>query len=69
MPQYQAPLTDFAFLLNDWLQIDKHYQRINAAGMDSELALEVLNQGAKFAEYEIAPLNQSGDEQGCRLVD
>ena len=69
MPQYQAPLTDFAFLLNDWLQIDEHYQRINAAGMDSELALEVLNQGAKFDEYEIAPLNQSGDEQGCRLVD
>ncbi|HAB79990.1 MAG TPA: hypothetical protein DCE62_06875, partial [Glaciecola sp.] len=27
MPQYQAPLTDFAFLLNDWLQIDEHYQR------------------------------------------
>lgn len=69
MPQYQAPLTDFAFLLNDWLRIDEHYQRINAHGMDSELALEVLNQGAKFAELEIAPLNQQGDEQGCRLVE
>lgn len=69
MPHYQAPLTDFTFLLNDWLRIEEHYQQINADGMDSELALEVLNQGAKFAEQAIAPLNQSGDEQGCKLVD
>ncbi|MGB2263967.1 MAG: acyl-CoA dehydrogenase family protein, partial [Glaciecola sp.] len=67
MATYKAPLVDFAFLLNDWLNIDAHYQNINAEGMDSELALEVLAQGAKFAESEIAPLNQIGDEQGCRL--
>ena len=69
MTQYRAPLDDFSFLLHDWLGLDGHYQRIGATGMDADLAQEILAQGAKFAEQEIAPLNQSGDEQGCRLVD
>ncbi|CAI8210641.1 MAG: 3-methylmercaptopropionyl-CoA dehydrogenase [Glaciecola sp. HTCC2999] len=69
MATYNAPLVDFKFLLNEWLNIDAHYQQINAEGMDSELALEVLAQGAKFAENEIAPLNQHGDEQGCQLTN
>ena len=67
MPQYTAPLTDFSFLLNDWLDIDAHYTALDVAGMDSELAQEIMAQGAKFAETAVAPLNQTGDEQGCQL--
>lgn len=69
MPQYKAPMADFQFLLNDWLQLDEHYRSIGAEGMDSQLVLEILNQGAKFAEEVVAPLNREGDEQGCKLVD
>ncbi|MBT1450368.1 acyl-CoA dehydrogenase family protein [Glaciecola sp. XM2] len=69
MPQYKAPMADFQFLLNDWLKIDKHYESVGAQGMDSELVTEILNQGAKFAEEVIAPLNREGDEEGCKLVD
>ncbi|WP_100656181.1 acyl-CoA dehydrogenase family protein [Alteromonas flava] len=69
MPQYKAPITDFQFLLRDWLQIDAHYQTIGASDYDAELVMEVLNQGAKFAEEVVAPLNREGDEEGCKLVD
>jgi alkylation response protein AidB-like acyl-CoA dehydrogenase len=69
MPQYTAPLTDFDFLLNTWMNVSAHYQAIGAYGMDAELAQEVLQQGAKFAVQAVAPLNQSGDEQGCTLTD
>jgi alkylation response protein AidB-like acyl-CoA dehydrogenase len=33
------------------------------------LVNEILNQGAKFAEEVIAPLNREGDEQGCTLTN
>lgn len=69
MPQYNAPMADFQFLLNDWLNIDSHYLSVNAEGMDAELVTEILNQGAKFAEEVVAPLNREGDEEGCKLVD
>lgn len=69
MPQYKAPIADFQFLLKDWLKLDEHYQQIGASDYDAELVMEVLNQGAKFAEDIVAPLNREGDEQGCKLVD
>ena len=67
MPAYKAPMADFQFLLKDWLNIDEHYQTIGASDYDSELVLEILNQGAKFAEDIVAPLNREGDEEGCNL--
>ncbi|MDM7861728.1 acyl-CoA dehydrogenase family protein [Alteromonas sp. ASW11-36] len=67
MPAYKAPMADFQFLLKDWLKIDEHYQAIGASDYDSELVLEILNQGAKFAEDIVAPLNREGDEEGCTL--
>ncbi|RDV28032.1 acyl-CoA dehydrogenase [Alteromonas aestuariivivens] len=67
MADYQAPLSDYQFLLRDWLQIDEHYQRLGLGEFDFELATEVINQGGKFAAEEVAPLNRNGDEQGCTL--
>jgi len=67
MPQYQAPLDDYQFLMKDWLAIDAHYQSLNKDEFDMEIASEVIAQGAKFAIDVLAPLNREGDEQGCRL--
>ena len=69
MPQYQAPLADFQFLLRDWLSLDTHYQQTGLADFDFELANEVIAQGAKFAQDVVAPLNREGDETGCKLAD
>ncbi|QJR80325.1 acyl-CoA dehydrogenase [Alteromonas pelagimontana] len=67
MPQYQAPLPDFQFLLRDWLGLDEHYQKLGLHDFDFALANDVLSQGAKFATDVVAPLNREGDEQGCKL--
>lgn len=67
MPHYQAPMADYQFLLKEWLGLDSHYQQLGVTDFDSDLANEIIAQGAKFAEDVIAPLNRSGDEQGCRL--
>lgn len=67
MPQYHAPLTDMQFLLHDWINICDHYQALGQLDFDQELVNEILNQGAKFAEEVIAPLNREGDEQSSKL--
>ena len=67
MPLYHAPTTDFQFLLKDWLALDTHYKKLGLSDFDSELANEIVAQGAKFAVDVVAPLNRPGDEEGCTL--
>ncbi len=69
MPEYRAPLDDFQFLLHDWLNVSDHYRHIGKDDIDAELVNEIIAQGARFAESEIAPINQAGDQQGCKLSD
>ena len=69
MPEYRAPLTDHQFLLHDWLDISSHYQALGKEDFDQELVNEVLQQGAKFSEELLAPINRNGDEQSCTLKD
>ena len=64
MPLYHAPTADFQFLLKDWLGLDAHYQKLGIGDFDSELASEIIAQGAKFALDVVAPLNREGDEEG-----
>ncbi|NDV91543.1 acyl-CoA dehydrogenase [Alteromonas sp. 345S023] len=67
MPLYTPPTTDFQFLLRDWLALDAHYEKLGIGDFDSELAAEIISQGAKFAVDVVAPLNRDGDEEGCKL--
>ncbi|GEA07566.1 acyl-CoA dehydrogenase [Alteromonas sp. KUL42] len=69
MPLYHAPTADFQFLLKDWLGLDAHYEKLGISDFDSELANEIIAQGAKFALDVVAPLNREGDEEGCKLED
>ena len=69
MPQYTAPIKDMQFVLHDWLNLSVHYQKLGLEDFDQELVNEILNQGAKFSEEVIAPLNRDGDEQGCKLTN
>jgi alkylation response protein AidB-like acyl-CoA dehydrogenase len=69
MPQYTAPIKDMQFVLHEWLKLSEHYKTLGLEDFDQDLVNEILNQGAKFAEEVIAPLNRSGDEQSSKLVD
>ena len=69
MPDYKAPLRDMRFVLNEVLDLDGHYARLGLEEVNSELLNAFLEEGAKFAENELSPLNRSGDEEGCHFED
>ncbi len=61
MWSYQAPLRDMQFVLEHWLQAPDAWE-----GLDLPLAMHVLEEAARFTQGVLAPLNSSGDRQGCR---
>lgn len=66
MPKYQAPLSDIKFVMNELLDSEDHSRTLpGCESIDSELVDAVLAGAAKFSEQVLAPLNRSGDEQGC----
>lgn len=68
MPAYKAPLRDVRFLMNEVLDYPAHYQTLsNADVTDPETVDMVLESAAEFCETVLAPLNQSGDEEGCHF--
>ncbi|QQE86060.1 acyl-CoA dehydrogenase [Pseudomonas putida] len=65
---WKAPLQDMQFVLEHWLRAEQAWQQLPAyADVDLELALQVLQEAARFSEQVLAPLNAPGDRQGCRL--
>ncbi len=66
MATYSAPLDDIRFLLNELF--DYQSEIVDLPGYEEatpELVEAVLEEGAKFCENELLPLNRSGDEEGC----
>ena len=69
MPEYRAPLRDMNFINKELLGLE-HYQQLNGCEeLGEDLWDAITDAGAKFAENVLAPINRSGDEQGCRLTD
>lgn len=66
---YKAPVRDFAFILKDVLDIDQYGDLPGFADASWDLVSQVLEEGARFAEEVIAPLNRVGDQEGCRWSD
>ena len=68
MAIYKAPLTDMRFVMFDLLKLDAQYARIEGgANATRDVVDAILDEAAKFTEQVLAPLNASGDEQGCTL--
>ena len=66
MPDYKAPLRDISFVMNELLESEKLYQTLPGYEEATEdLMNAIVEEGGKFAEQELAPLNRVGDEQGC----
>jgi alkylation response protein AidB-like acyl-CoA dehydrogenase len=66
MPEYKAPLRDIQFVRNEVLDYATHYQSLPAcAEATPDVVDAILEEGAKFCEQVIAPLNRIGDSQGC----
>ncbi len=70
MYDYQAPLRDYRFLLEEVFGADRLWDELaNLYGVTPELAQTVLEQAARIASGELRPLNMRGDQQGCEWDD
>lgn len=66
MPDYRAPVRDMRFVMNEVLESEKLYQTLPGyEEATEELINAIVDEGAKFAEEVVSPLNRSGDEEGC----
>ena len=64
MFDYQAPLRDIRFVLDHIARIDDLSQLNGYAHADKDTVFSILDEGARFVQDLIAPLNRSGDLQG-----
>lgn len=65
MPIYNAPIRDFKFGLNEFLNIEQY---ADVPGFDDLSLVEpILDEGARFCQEALLPLNQVGDEQGLKF--
>ena len=69
MTAYKAPLQDMRFILHDVLDSTAHFARLGRDDLTAEIVDAVLEEGAKFNEGVLAPLNRSGDEEGITFKD
>ncbi len=70
MADIKIPLRDMRFSLQE---VHKYTEACNSLGGFEEVGADlldaILEEAAKFVEQELAPLNQSGDQQGCQWND
>ncbi len=69
MPTYKAPLREYRFLLKDVLDLDRYSNLPSFADAPLDVVEQILEEGAKFCESVLAPLNKVGDEHGCKRND
>ena len=68
MPQYHPPIRDMQFLLHEVLDAVPLLKTLPGHGdVDADTLNAVLEEGGKFAAEVTAPLNLSGDAEGCTL--
>ncbi|MCG8428555.1 MAG: acyl-CoA dehydrogenase N-terminal domain-containing protein, partial [Chromatiales bacterium] len=68
MPTYKAPIRDLQFVYHELLQANEILSPL--PGFDEvspDLVDAILEEGAKVCEEVLQPINQSGDQEGCRF--
>ena len=70
MPDYKAPLRDMRFSLQEVFQYTSKCAELGGyEEVGEDLLGAILEEASKFVEQELAPINQSGDQQGCTWDD
>ena len=64
MAEYDAPLSDMRFALEDLAGFDEVAALPGFDHVDHDAVLSILEENARFMEDKVAPLNRIGDLQG-----
>lgn len=71
MADYSAPVRDMHFLLYELFKVEQSWPQLEGLSemAERETADAILQEAAKVCAGLIAPLNRSGDEEGCHWQD
>ncbi|MFZ4110659.1 MAG: acyl-CoA dehydrogenase family protein, partial [Polymorphobacter sp.] len=69
MPSYRAPVKDTLFVLDAIVDLQGHAGLSGFAAATPDVVAAILAEAAKFCEEVLAPLNLSGDIEGCTRHD
>lgn len=69
MYDYLPPLRDMQFILGALAGLDEIAGLPGCEDATPDLIAAILEEAGKFASGVLAPINRSGDEQGCRLLE
>jgi alkylation response protein AidB-like acyl-CoA dehydrogenase len=68
MGQYVAPIRDMQFVLHEFLNVTDEFKNLpRYQEIDADIINQVLEEGAKFTQEVLFPLNHSGDREGCHF--
>ncbi len=67
MPIYHPPMDNIKFILHDVLGAEKLTEIPGYEDATAELVDQILEEGGRLCENVLFPINQSGDEEGCKL--
>lgn len=65
MSEYRAPLDSLRFLLFDVFDMPRFWRELGLEAADADTASAILEEAGKICEQVLAPLDASGDEEGC----
>ncbi len=64
---YKAPVRDLSFVLHDVLEVERYANHFADADLSRDLIDQIIEEGGKFADEVIAPINRPGDQEGCTI--
>ena len=67
MPTYNPPLRDLKFLFHETFRIHERQDIEGYADLTEDLTSQIFDEAGKVAREVLLPINQVGDQQGCRL--
>ena len=65
MPSYKAPVRDTVFVINELLRLENYGNVLGSDFVSADIVNAVIEEAGKFTSEVLAPLNASGDREGC----
>ena len=65
--EYQVDRRELQFVVNETLGAGKLCELPDFSEFDEEMFTMIINEASNFSEQVLAPLNENGDRQGCRI--